>query len=369
VNREVTLTETVELFMTTIIYDIVNEIETPRINFIFESDAYDLFYEVMKKPFELKKGWTPNIKEEDIDFLKNSIDYNYPSIFIKDHIKFFTYLTEITNSSIKLYNKYNESKLSRQHLMYILRRIWLRMGPNDFNNIENFLDKQLMFNLNDLFEEYKFKFKTTHKIDTYHNYEVIAENYLNRTYDESTKCMSFKILTDTVSHTLPNIYYDTIDNTCYIYALQNEGKPSKVKEIDKLIYKDFRGNSQPNKVYALKLFINMLKEKGINIIKVPTLQVLDYNYHIILSDKEKESFNKRWNKNTIKNLTEDEQIEYEKELIWYNRIVDKEDKISKIKTEDLIKLFYKIVDEDNCLELTNDVDISNTLYIKILKKG
>lgn len=368
-NREVTLTETIELFITTTIYDIINEVETPRINFIFDKYAYDLFYEVMKNPFELKKGWTPDIKEEDIDFLKNSIDYNYPTIYIKDHIKFFTYLTDITNASIKSHNKYNESKLSRQHLMYILRRIWLRMGPNDFNNIDNFLYRQLMFYLNDIFEEYKFNFKTTHKIDTYHNYNVIAENYLNRTYDESTKCLSFKILTDTISHTLPNIYYDILDNICYIYALQNDGNPSKVKEIDKLIYKDFRGNSQPNKVYALKLFINMLKEKGIKSIKVPTLQVLDYNYHIILSNKEKERFHKHWNKDILKNLNNDEQIKYEKELIWYNRIVNKEDTISKIKTEDLIKLIYKIVDEDNYLELTNNIDLSDTLDIKILKKG
>ena len=55
-NREISFKETVELFINTIIYDIVNEVEIPRINFIFNENAYDLFYEVMKKPFKLKKG-------------------------------------------------------------------------------------------------------------------------------------------------------------------------------------------------------------------------------------------------------------------------------------------------------------------------
>lgn len=365
-NREINFKETVELFVNTIIYDIVNEVEIPRINFIFNSDAYNLFYDIMKNPFELKKGWTPDIKEEDINFLKNSIDYKYPSIYIKDHIKFFTYLTDITNSSIKLYNKYNESKLSRQHLMHILRRIWLRMSPSDFNNIEEFLKRQLLFIKTDIFEELKFKScKDENTIDIFNNNKINATNSINRTWDESTKSMIFRIKTDNIEHTLPNILYDIIENTCYIYALQNEAKSNKNKEIEKQIYKIYRGNSQPNKVYALKLFISMLKEKGIKNIKVPTLQVLDYDYHKILSKKEKESFENLWTKKSIENLDHWEQMQYEKDLLWYNHIVDKEDIISKIKTEDLINLIYRIVKEDNDLDITNDIDISDTLDIKI----
>lgn len=364
-NRKITLKETIELFITNTIYDIINESEIPRINFIFKDEAYDLFFEIMNNPFKLKNGWTPNIKEKDILFLKNSIDYNYPTIIIKDHIKFFGYLTEITNNSIKLHNKYNRTKISRQHLIYILKRIWLRLGPNDLNNIEEFLYKQAIFNSNDIFEEYKFNKEREHIINNYYNYNVSAENSLNNTWDESTKCMSFKILTNSNYHTLPNIYYDIIDNECYIYAIQNDRKPNKLKEIDKLLYKDYKGIAQPNKVYALKLFINMLKEKGIKKIKIPTLQILNYDYHKILSDKEKKSFNKMWPKEYIEKLTKEELIEYENDLLWYKHLVDKENIISKIKTEDLINLIYKIVNEDDNLYITNDIDISDTLDIKI----
>jgi len=246
-NREISFKETVELFINTIIYDIVNEVEIPRINFIFNENAYDLFYEVMKKPFKLKKGWTPDIKEEDIFFLKNIIDYNYPSIFIKDHIKFFSLLTNITNNLIKSYNKHNQNKISRSLLMNIMRRIWLRMGVDDFNNVEMFLEKQLEFVKTDFFEEYNFNVNKTHTIDTFHNYKVKIFNSLNNTWDESNKCISFLITNNEENHELPNIYYDIINKTCYIYAVQNSRNAHKSLIINKMIYKEYRGSCQPNK--------------------------------------------------------------------------------------------------------------------------
>lgn len=364
-NRDVTFKETVELFLTTTIYDIVNETEIPRINFIFKNDAYDLFNHIKDNPLILNKGWKPSIQEKDIIFLKDSINYDYPTIYIKDHIKFFTYLTLITNNIIKQYNKYNFDRISRQQLIYILKRIWLRMGPNDLNNIEEFLYKQLIFSSNDTFEEYKFDIKNAHFIDNYHDYKVTVENGLNNTWDESTKYISFKILTENISHDLPKIYYDVFNNCCYLYAIQNDKKANKNPEINKLIYKEFRGNSQPNKVYALKLFINMLKKKGFKTIKVPTLQVLNYDYHKILSNKEKEIFKKYWTSDYIKNLTQYEEEIYIENLNWYNHVVDKEDTISKIKTEDLIKIVYRIVNEDKELYITNDIDTSDTIDIKI----
>jgi len=363
-NREISFKETVELFINTIIYDIVNEVEIPRINFIFNENAYDLFYEVMKKPFKLKKGWTPDIKEEDIFFLKNIIDYNYPSIFIKDHIKFFSLLTNITNNLIKSYNKHNQNKISRSLLMNIMRRIWLRMGVDDFNNVEMFLEKQLEFVKTDFFEEYNFNVNKTHTIDTFHNYKVKIFNSLNNTWDESNKCISFLITNNEENHELPNIYYDIINKTCYIYAVQNSRNAHKSLIINKMIYKEYRGSCQPNKVYALKLFIKLLKEKEIKNIKIPTLQVLNYHYHELLSIKEKENFPEKWNKE-IEKLTNEELYYYYIDKNWYNHIVDKEDKISKLKTEDFINLIYKIIDEDNDLYLTNDIDISDTLDIKI----
>ena len=366
-NRKVTFKETIELFITNTIYDINNETEIPKINFIFNENAYKLFYEIMNDPFFLNRGWTPNIKEKDIEFLKTNIDYNKPTIYIKDHIKFFSYLTEITNNSINLHKEYNIDIMSRNHLINILKRIWLRMSPNDINDVENFLYKQLLFTKTDLFKEYKFNKINKRIIDNYKNNKIIIENKLNHTWDESTKCMSFEILNGTNSHSLPNIYYDTFNDTCYIYAIQNNRKPNRIPEINKEIYKEFRGDGQPNKVYSLKLFIKLLKEKNIKTIKIPTLQVLNYDYHKILSNHELVSFNKMWPEFSLNDLSNIDDKELEMELIWFNNVINNEDTISKIKTEDLIKLIYRIVNEDKELILTNDIDISDTLNIKIKK--
>lgn len=364
-NRKVTFKETIELFIINTIYDIKNETEIPRINFVFKEEAYKLFYDIMNDPFVLNKGWTPNIKKENIEFLKNNIDYNYPTIFIKDHIKFFSYLTDITNSSIKIHKEYNIDNNSRNHLLNILKRIWLRMSPNDFNNIENFLHQQLIFTQTDIFNNYKFHDKTEHIITKYKDFKVSITNSLNKTWDESTKCISFKILKENNSHSLPNIYYDIKNDTCYIYAIQNNRNAKKIPTINKEIYKEYRGNSQPNKVYALKLFIKLLKDNNIKRIKVPTLQVLNYDYHKLLSIQEKETFKKLWPEYSLDDLQLVKDNEKDRDLIWFRNVINKEDTISKIKTEDLIKLIYRIVEEDNDLYLTNDIDIDDTLDIKI----
>ncbi|MBQ3021456.1 MAG: hypothetical protein IJD92_04470 [Bacilli bacterium] len=364
-NRKVTFKETVELFINRTIYEIYNETEVPRFNIIFNKEAYELFYEVMNNPFELENGWTPSIKKEDIEFLHKLKNNDCPTLYVKNHLEFFTYLTEITNNLINIYTNYNKNNNPRQILNLVLKTIWLRMGPNDFNEVEKFLKRQASFSKTDLFIEYKFNRFNEHIIDNFYNHKVIVVNSLNSVWDESTKHMSFKILTDYNIHVLPNIYYDTYNDTCYIYAIQNDRNGNKIEEIDKLIYKKYRGNGQPNKIYALKLFINILKEKGIKKIKIPTIQVLNYKLHEIISKKEKESFNKIWRKEILDELNHWEEYEYNIALNWYNHVVDKENIISKIKTEDFINVIYRIIKEDNQLELLNDIDITDTLEIKI----
>ena len=103
-NREVTIKETIELFINTIIYDIINEVEIPRINFIFNDEAYKLFYEVMKNPFSLNNSWTPDIKEEDISlfFLTGQVEYNMEDIKKEENL---LEINEIEENGIKIANK------------------------------------------------------------------------------------------------------------------------------------------------------------------------------------------------------------------------------------------------------------------------
>ncbi len=112
------------------------------------------------------------------------------------------------------------------------------------------------------------------------------------------------------------------------------------------------------------LFINLLKEHNITKIKVPILQVLSYRYHELLSEREKENFPKKWNSDALedlKYLSESRKKyrlkEYKHSLKWYNHIVDKQDVISKLKTENLINLFYRMTNHIPDLKIRNDIDI------------
>ena len=94
----------------------------------------------MNNPFQMENAWTPDIKEKDIEFLKTQYYKDAPTIYVKDHIHFFKCLTDIINHNIDLYQKYNDYRSARGYAISYLRRIWLRLGPNDLNNVENFLN-------------------------------------------------------------------------------------------------------------------------------------------------------------------------------------------------------------------------------------
>jgi len=329
----------------------------------------------MNNPYQIEGCWTPNVGIDDINKLREQNDNNCPNIYIKDHIKFFQYLTEITNNLVTLYNKYGEHKSARALLILVMRRIWLRMGVNDFNNVETFLKRQLEFIDNELFNDYSYD---GINIDKFYDYDVKAQNRIGRTWDEATKCVKFSINDGDNYHSLPHIFYGVEDNTCYIYAVQNDFDRKRVPKIERLLYKLNKNvenpNVHPSMVYSMKLFINFLKENGICTIKVPTLQVLSYRYHELLSIQAKEEFLKRWDNEAFERLKylKGDSLkwrleEYDNDKKWYDHVVDKEDIISRLKTENLLNLVNRIVIEDDELELINDIDMDDTLTIKIKK--
>lgn len=380
-ENKVEFKEVVELFVNRTIYDLMNESEVPKINIRFKEEAFNLFNEVMNNPHRLQDAWSPDIQEKDINLLRKQKDKNCPTIYVKNHMIFFQYLTEIINNQAILYEKYNDRYSARALAIRLMRRIWLRMGPNDFNNVEEFLKRQLEFVKNDIFNVLKDEIV----IQDFYGYNVTAKAVITDTWDEAPLGIKFKIYEeDNITyHSLPHLFYGIENDTCYIYAVQNDKQRNRIPKIEKLLYKLNNNvenpNIHPSMVYSVILFLNLLKEYGINKIKVPTLQVLSYRYHELLSAREKISFPKKWNKNTIENLkylSESQKKykleEYELDKTWYEHIVDKEDLISKLKTENLINLVYRIVETDDSLSLINDIDTSDTLIIKLrnkVKKG
>ena len=376
-ENKVEFKEIIEIFINRTLSDLNSETEVPKINIVFKDEAFDLFYYVMNNPFQTGESWIPNIKEKDIQALKKQYDKNCPTIYVKDHMKFFHYLTEIVNNQAKLYTRYKDYRDARALSIKLMKIIWLRMGVNDFNNVEEFLERQLEFLKNDIFNNYKNELT----IENFYGYNVTVQANINNLYDETPLGLNFKIYDQDNNsyHSLPHIFYGIENDTCYIYAVQNDRERTRIPKIERLLYKLNKGienpNVHPSMVLSIMLFINILKENGITKIKVPTLQVLSYKYHELLSNNEKNEFHKKWDKSTLNSLKyfskseqEDMIKDYEIEKSWYDRIVDKEDIISKIKTENLINLIYRMIENDDSLTLVSDIDIDDSLIVKINNK-
>ena len=115
-------------------------------------------------------------------------------------------------------------------------------------------------------------------------------------------------------------------------------------------------------------FINELKKKNISNIIVPSMQVLNYHYHELLGKEAKKNLDK-----SLKELEEhpNERRYMDEYLIfkdWYDRVYQKQDKISYLKTEELFNLMYRLLEHDHSIEITNDINIQgDSLNIRINK--
>lgn len=374
----VTYKEVVELFVCAIYPKIKRKSETPKFNIVFEEDAFCYFEEVKNNPFQKKGAITPNITDKDISLLKSYDDS--PTIYVKDFVLFFTLLTDIINNTVLLYNDYFvETKSGRMLANYILRRIWLRMGVTDLNDVELFLAKQLEFVKSRMFTNLKLR----EHVANLDYFDVYAKDLLNTTFDESTRALAFTLENKSGKHTLPRIYYDVArennEDICYVYAIQNKGNVQVNKNIQRKLYKLNAGvqnlGVHPNQVMALISFLKLLESRGITKIKVSTQQVFSYHYHELLSEKAKKEFKRKWDEEKFKYIEslplKDQKHywdEYEFDKKWYEHIVDKMDDIERRKTEKLFEIFYRVMEHLPDLEIKNDLDVQDGYLVFEFKK-
>lgn len=360
--RKVELSEIVELFLTFSIHQIKSEGEVPNINFKFEDEAHLYFNNTIKKIFELN---TTEDKLKDVDYAFSSSNDDCLNIYVKDIQKFFDYLLEYTNNYIELLNMYKIDENSKAVAMQVMRRIWLRMGISDFDNVELFLKKQSEFANNRLLDTLEQK-----NVSTFYDYNVYMKTIVNTPFVETTRSMIFTIKDDNDEYQLPSILYDIDDsNTCYIYGVQNKAE-KKSKNIQRKLYKLNKGienaNVHPGKVYALIQFIGQLRKNNISKIVVPSMQVLSYRFHELLSDEAKKSYDdilEQAEKHPNNELLED-RVKMIKE--WYDKVYNQEDKISYLKTEELLNLIYRIVEHDPNFKILNEINLQgDSLQIRI----
>lgn len=363
--KKIEFREIVELFLNTSIHEIKSESEVPNINFKFEEDAFLLFKDIIENPFITEGYWKPNAHQKDIDFLLSRSNDDCPTIHVKNSIKFFQYLVDITNELILFKEFYGKSSSTRNLAMQIMRRIWLRAGVDDIQNIELFLAKQLEFVKDRTFDTLSNK-----RICSFDNYDIFMQTKINDTWDETTRRMIFTISGQDQIYELPHILYD-IDNNgiCYIYGVQSS-KADKNKTIERKLYSLNKNidnpNVHPSKVYALLLFIEQLKTKNISKIIVPGMQVLSYRYHELLSEIVEKDLKEA--EKQAKRFPDDDYSKENLETIkkWFNSVYNKQDKISYLKTEELINLIYRITEHTPDIEITNEINIQgDNLQIKI----
>ena len=124
------------------------------------------------------------------------------------------------------------------------------------------------------------------------------------------------------------------------------------------------------------IFFRILNEHGIDKIKVPLLEVLNYDYHVLLSKYTDAYFHNKWDRVTSNifesykeidiNLYNSMVSEFESDKKWYNNTVNKEDLISKNKTENLYNLFAFLNSLDYCD--IDGINLDDELSIRLLKK-
>lgn len=361
--------EVVELFCYSVIPDIMNEYEVPKVNFLFPEEAFQLFQYVKEHPFTKDGYLIPDIKEEDILRLypQNQQDPNCPTIIVKNPKKFFELLTDITNAWLEQKAKYMGYGSGRSMVIRGIRRIWLRMSPQDFTNVEDFLEKQLTFLKSTTFDEY---IKREETIGHYADFTIKAKKEENETWCETNDKMTFQLHDDTrMYHELPSIYFATEEaenqTIAYIYAIQNKQSKKENKKIARYLYKLNKGienpNVHPSAVLALKTFIDLLASRGITEIKIPCLQVLSYRYHELLSEKTKQNFLRKWTPERLEELKYASESrrkrmieEYEHDKTWYSHVVGKEDFISQTKTEGLYNIFLRVQEQFGNITILNE---------------
>lgn len=360
--------EAVTLFLDRTMSDLKNESEIPVLNIVFPDSAFKLFDYIKEHPFEKDGSYVPPLYDRDIEKAKieNNSNPNLPTITVHNPVRFFELLTDIINSWSDFKNKCFGSYSARALFIQNIKRLFLRMSPNDMLNIEQFLERELSFLKDETFEEYISKNTI---IGEYEGYILKTALEEAQSWCETSKKMTFYLTNDNNEfHTLPSIYFGITEEygekVCYIYAIQSERHRAHNKKIQRVLYKLNKGINNPDvnpaSILILQTFINMLKEKGITNIKVPCLQVLSYRYHEILSDTTKRDFEKNYSPeqleyiNNLNSYDKERKLEeYEWQCTWYSHIVDKQDFISETKTEGLFKIFRRVQDQYSTIELLN----------------
>lgn len=377
-------------FITHSIYEILFSKDNFNFKFDFqEKEALNYIEEILNQYAE-KYDFNQKKSEKILNAIKQKTTGNriIPVMIIKDYKKFFELLTKFYEKDIELYFKRTQcSGFPAWEMENCFKQIWLRATPEDFNDPEKFLQKQVEMINDSTFEKYNTE-KFIGKVNTLDNHIICVKNGISRTWDETSRNFQTIIydkkyynnqnLFDRSHYSIPTINYGIYEKegkkVCYIGSIQDKNLNRENDNIDKIVnrkkyllnknvleaesdeYKNYVENKdkenekeiyhpenisevEPNKILALSVFIDFLNKEGITQIEIPSFYVLNYDYHRKSNIKVKKEFDKEWTIEKINNSPKEYQIAKK----YISRNYGKEDLISEIKSERFIRIFNRIL--------------------------
>ena len=380
-------------FITENMYKILFSEKIPNFKFEFREDEGTEFIENTLKSYSEMYNFYKEKSQKIIQTIKEKSKGNteIPVMIINDYKKFFELLRQLYEKQIEMYFlRTGMSAFTRWEKNNFFEEIWLRATPDDFNNPEEFLRKQVDMANDTTFEKYNEE-TCLGKTEFLDNNILCVKNDIARTWDENSR--EFKIIIFDKNHydnkelfvrphfMLPIIRYGIYEKdgkkVCYIGSIQDKSDSYKKSELDKKIDRkrylanegieeeDTRG-VEPKHLLALSIFINLLHKEGITEIEVPCLYVLDYDYHIKRNKKILSEFKEDWTEERITKHPE----QYKREKYYLDRNFGKEDLISEIKTERLLLTFRRLLQHypnGNITSYPGEVDSFMHLSIPVVK--
>ena len=354
-------------FISHTISEINNQYNMSFIKFVFKEKDIDLISDKLDlENDDIRMGI--NILKRNIREYKTNRNEDINYIVVDDTYKFFDQLN-------KIHKTFGATKSNSAN--DLIRSIWLRMGVDEIDHVNDFLAKQLDFLYGDKLFNNRYQV-----FEKYDNCKLVYDDIENDDNFETNNHLELSLINESdEKYSFPVVHYaisyEDGNPVCYIYGIQSLKHQEKNEKIGMLLnqYKRPLRNSKvsPEFILTLKKFIDIIESYGVTTIKVPLLQVFNYQQHEYLSNAIKKDY---------ANYTEEEKEKYEieedkenlsigavfyfytKEI--YERFVDKEDIISKNKTERLIDTFMIMEEKYHNIEFLNDPFIEgDTLLIKI----
>ncbi len=241
--------------------------------------------------------------------------------------------------------------------------LWSNATYEDFNNPINFLMKQIDFLDNDIFNN--FNDKETIGYSEILESEIQAQNNKENIMNETPYSIQISLTDGKETYYFPVIRYGISNDTCYIYAIQNELESDNdiKKKINRKLFKigeNFNNEEDNLKdvtssfVVSLNIFLGLLSNKGITKIEVPSILIERW------LGKEK-YIDEKGNSLERKGINSEEYVNNEK---------DKHISIQANLTEKFIRTFLRVIYHHKDFSISSyPFDIDSNLHFNICESS